>query len=660
MPGSLSTGKVETAMQILSKYEGTNPEIRRIKYRLSKDRTFVPNDFHYEYILMNHERKEPVKVDRTVKIAEYYGLKLQQSYCIDFVPQKIHVGYLIGETTWAYHCYARWRKSMKEFASLMIPKRALLNPLFEIQSETGIKDVDFDTLNGMLSTCSRKLKEHQEAGIRFLVKRRKCILADEQGLGKTMMLIGAALAAKFSHVLVICPSSLKTNWKKEFSFFGIEDVSIVEGTKEENWDLSKKYVICNYDIFDNHLHKVAYEMKEEYQCNLCGLLFTTKKSFEYHVRSAHDISVPLGDTHECMTVREKKVKSKSKQKIESLMSVNPLVQAKFDAVIIDEAHKLSNRSSNRYKAIKDYILQGKIENVWLSTGTPISNNAENYFNILSIIDHSITNDYRYYMTHFRNAYEIRLKTGRKILLPREDRNLDELREKTKHVYLRRLKDELKDLPDRNIIERYYDLTAEEREKYNILWKEYEEAQLEMLPEDPENMPELHRELIEGGLLRRFLAGAMIPHTIELAEEHIADGSKIIIGCCYTAEIDRLKEHFKAKCVTYQGGMTAKQRDGAQDKFTNDPSVKVFIGNIQAAGVGLTLVSSNITIMNSFDWTPSGNQQFQDRNYRLGQTKEVTTYYQLFSGTYSEHMWNTLMKKLMTITTVVKDERSKNS
>jgi len=620
---SLSNKKKEQALDILLEYKGENPEIKRLKYNLSNKKNFVLNDLNYEYILSNYENNEPILINKTVKIAKWFGEQMQKKYDIEFVPEKLKISYIVGETSLIYHCYVKYRSSQTEYMSLFLPKKALLNPLFENNWRN--TEVNVDKLNQLLKKSERTLKKHQIEGIKFLLGSKKCILADEQGLGKSMELAGASILGNFEHILIICPSSLKTNWKKELSFFSIDDISIIEGTKPDKWDMNKKYVICNYDIFDEHLHKVAY-------------------------------TIVIDEN----TGEEKKIKSRKKEYVDEIMKDNPLIQADFDLVIIDEAHKLSNSTSNRYKAIKDYLQKSRVENIYLSTGTPIANNAKNYYNLLSLINSEISWDYMYYMKQYCGAYEITLKTGRKVLITKKDTNLEELMEKTKHVYLRRLKDELKDLPNRDIIERYYDLTDKEWIEYNQLWKEYEQAQIDLGNIEPDKLDDLNKQLVEGSLLRQYLAKTMIPYTIELAEEHIEDGSKIIIGCCYNIEVDLLKEHFKDKSVIYKGGMTSKQKDKAQDEFTNNPKIKVFISNIQAGGVGLTLNAANITIMNSYDWVPSSNEQFQDRNFRIGQEKDVITYYQLFNNTFSEYIWNTLIKKLMTINTVIKDEKNKNN
>jgi len=169
---------------------------------------------------------------------------------------------------------------------------------------------------------------------------------------------------------------------------------------------------------------------------------------------------------------------------------------------------------------------------------------------------------------------------------------------------------------------------------------------------------LNKELVSGGLYRQYLAKQMIPHTIELTESWLESGSKVIIGCCYNEELQTIQEHFGDKCVVYHGGMSAKQKDKAQEEFTNNPDCKVFISNIISGGVGITLISSNVLIMNSFDFILSSLIQFLDRNFRVGQRQHVYTYIQLFNNTYCEHVYNKVIKKSLVINKIIRDEKNK--
>ena len=75
-------------------------------------------------------------------------------------------------------------------------------------------------------------------------------------------------------------------------------------------------------------------------------------------------------------------------------------------LIIDEAHKLSNKDSIRYKVIQGLIKRGKPDSIYLSTGTPITNNPQNLYNVLKLIGHPITDNYNAYMNRYCNARKI--------------------------------------------------------------------------------------------------------------------------------------------------------------------------------------------------------------------------------------------------------------
>ena len=245
------------------------------------------------------------------------------------------------------------------------------------------------------------------------------------------------------------------------------------------------------------------------------------------------------------------------------------------------------------------------------------------------------------------------KNVKMILVPDGTSNLDELKERVSHIYMRRVKEDLKDMVNKNIHEIHYDLTPQQKYEYNKLWDEYEAAQYEI---DAEK--ELNKELLEGGIYRRYLSNEMVPNTIALTNQLISNGDKVVIGCCYDEELYRLKEYFGDKAVIYNGKMNSKEKDAAQEAFTSNENVKIFIGNIQSAGVGISLVVSTKLIFNSFSYSNADNKQMEDRIHRLNQTKDVDIYYQFFKETQSEKMWNIVLKKDYIFKTVIKDETNK--
>ena len=122
----------------------------------------------------------------------------------------------------------------------------------------------------------------------------------------------------------------------------------------------------------------------------------------------------------------------------------------------------------------------------------------------------------------------------------------------------------------------------------------------------------------------------------------------------------MKDYYGDKCMIYNGKMSLKEKDKAKDEFMNNPNVMVFLGNIIAAGVGLTLTSSRVLIFNTFDYTYANNSQMEDRIHRIGQTRECHIYYQYFKNTESERIFNIVKEKENIFNTVIKTENEKNN
>ena len=238
-------------------------------------------------------------------------------------------------------------------------------------------------------------------------------------------------------------------------------------------------------------------------------------------------------------------------------------------------------------------------------------------------------------------------------IPNGEGNLDELRDRTAHIYLRRVKEDLKGLPNKTVHELFYDLNMEQTMEYNRLWEEYEAAQLEADP-----TKEVNKDLLEGAIYRKYLSNQMVPNTIKLTDSFIEKGEKVVIACCYDEELYALRDYYGDKCVIYNGKISAKEKDTNVEKFTNDPNVKVLIGNIVSAGVGINLIAARIVIFNNISYVPGDDIQFEDRVYRITQTKDVDIYYQIFKDTQYEKMWNIVLRKSLVINQIVKKEDEK--
>lgn len=630
----MKTNAVDKAYEIIKGYNGYSNYMKYLQYKVNSCH-YILNDFDIEYII-NNKDFVPYELNKTVKISVDFGKKLDEKFLIGFTPEKIRISSVIGEMGNSFHCYIQYRQSVPPVLTY-VNKNNILTPLETVDYNT--VEVDFDKYDKS-SKDGRKLKILQKEGIKFLLANRKCILADSMGCGKTIQSIIAAMASNSKKILIITTASLKTNWKRELTIYNDEkDIQILQGSKDEICD--KKYVIANYDILINYYEvptETVYET--EYVYNENGKREVIRKPVMVKSKDGQLI--------------EKQKKSTRKDVIEECLKNSPLFLNKFDCVIIDEAQKLSNNSSNRYKVIDDFLKRAKPNYVFLLTGTPLTNKPINLYYILKLIDAPITRDYRYFIKRYCDAKTFRLKTGKEVTTINGASNLEELREKIKHLYIRRLLTEMTDMVDKNIITKTYDLTESQRVEYERLWQEYLDAQTEQGNENSEQ----YRQLVEGILVRQYLAKQMVDNTIKLVDNMLEEGGKVIIVCTFSEEIAMFKDYYKKKCVVYDGKMTAKAKDKAEQAFNNDKNVRVFIGQILAAGVGLNLVVANKMVFNSYSWVAADNAQIEDRIYRLTQKNDVTCVYQLFNDSMSKHMYDTVIGKKNMMDTIIKSEINK--
>lgn len=621
----------ERAYELIKDYKGTNNQILYLRYKITKT-DYSLTEFDVKYTLSNYDYI-PYEVNKTVKISGDYGEILQKKYELDFKPEKIKITRVIGEVGESLHCYVKYRKSV-EPCLMYVKKKYILNQLQD-STENANVDVNFKKYDNVTKRNGITLKKAQKEGVNFLLKNKKCILADSMGTGKSRQALIASMETRSQKILIICPASLKSTWKREICVYNEpSDVSIISGSE---WNTNSRFTIVNYDILDN-FYKIPTDIVYEDKIMEDG----KKKKVPVMVKSSNGTLVP------------KTRKSLSKQKIKECLSESPMFLENFGCVIIDEAHKLSNNTSMRYKVISDFLKRSNIPYVFLLTGTPLTNRPMNLYHILKLIDAEVTRDYQYYVNRYCDGKTMKLKTGEEITLSGGATNLEELKEKIKHLYIRRLLSEMTDMVNKTIETRYYDLTDTQMQRYEELWEEYVSAQQEQGNEDSEE----YRQLVEGILVRQYLAKEMIANTIQLADEIIEDDEKVIIICTFTEEINKLKEYYGKKCVVYDGKMTTKQKDKAEHEFMNNPKVKVFIGQIIACSVGLTLTAAHTLIFNSYSWVAADNLQAQDRIYRLNQTHDVTCIYQLFNDSISQNMFDKVMRKEVIMNETIKSENEK--
>jgi len=569
---------------LLATYKGNNPYIKYMKKKIETEKKYFLTNNQSKYV-KKYLHFEPIILNKVVELTDYFSNELKEEHNLKILPKKIFVETLLAESDKAIHIICKLYKNQKDVKLIWVPKTQILD---DIHYEEIDVDVDFEKYSKLDKRGWRAFK-HQEDGIKFLLKNKKCILADDMGLGKTYQSIVAALECNAERVLIICPSSLKINWMREVQNF-CEDVSIISGT---HWDPSR-FTIINYDILKN-FHTVAEKNKNYEEWEL----------------------------------------------MRDIVNFNP------DLLILDEAHYVKNHKSKRGAILKDLSKNFGCERVWLLTGTPIANRPMDYYNLLSIIDSPITNNWVHFAKTYCEGVRFR-KGGRYVWVTKGASNLDELASKTKRTILRRKKENVLDLPEKLITPVYLEL--ENVDGYKNVWNEYiEQRKLDGKKGNPS------KDLVEMTLLRTFISMETVPYTIEKTEEALELNKKTIIFCNFNEEMDTFINHFGDKCVCVRGGMTDKQKQHAVDRFQEDDSCMVFVGQIKAAGVGLTLTKAEIVIMNSLDWVPGNHEQAEDRAYRIGQSETVNIYYMLMDETIDTLVWDILNEKKKVIGTIMGED-----
>ena len=335
----------------------------------------------------------------------------------------------------------------------------------------------------------------------------------------------------------------------------------------------------------------------------------------------------------------------TKDKSKSLLN-----QGNFDLVILDEAHMVSNAQAQRTKLINHYAKNIKI--VWLLTGTPMTSRPMNYYNLLYLIESPVAQNWMAYAIRYCQGYQF-TAGKRKVWNVTGASNLEELRDRTSKQILRRLKEDVLDLPDKIITPVYLRLQSKE---YEELMGEY----YDWYDKNPDESSSLTVQFSKLMKVRKVIANEKVKQTIEFAENIMDQGKKVIIFTNFTDTLQSIYQHFGKQAVYLDGSCSNSVRQQAVDAFQNDDKVKVFVGNLKAAGVGLTLTAAEVVIMNDLSFVPAEHAQAEDRAYRYGQKSNVLVYYPLFDNTIEGAIYDILNKKKEIIRTVMGDEANFNS
>ncbi len=321
-----------------------------------------------------------------------------------------------------------------------------------------------------------------------------------------------------------------------------------------------------------------------------------------------------------------------------------VLKSNFDLVIIDEAHYIQNKTAQRTKLINDFV-KG-VDRLWLLTGTPMTSRPMNYYNLLELIESPVAANWMAYVIRYCEGYQFKVG-NRKVWNVMGASNLEELRDRTSRQVLRRLKTDVLDLPDKIITPVYLRLKSKE---YEELMGEY----FEWYEKNPDESSSLTVQFTKLTKVRQIIANEKIRSTIELVENILEQDKKVIVFTNFTDSLNKIYEHFGKKAVYLDGSCSPAKRQNAVDEFQNNDKIKVFVGNLKAAGVGITLTSAEAVVMNDLSFVPSDHAQAEDRSYRYGQKSNVSVYYPIFENTIEGVIYDILNKKKNIFETVMGD------
>ena len=321
-----------------------------------------------------------------------------------------------------------------------------------------------------------------------------------------------------------------------------------------------------------------------------------------------------------------------------------IIQSNFDLIILDEAHYVQNAQAQRTKLVNNICK--KVDRLWLLTGTPMTSRPMNYFNLLQLIESPVAQNWMAFAIRYCQGYQF--KAGnRKVWNVTGASNLEELRDRTSRQVLRRLKTEVLDLPDKIITPVYLRLRSK---LYEGLMGDY----YDWYDNKKEESGSLTVQFSKLMKVRQVIAEEKINETIELAENIINQDKKVIIFTNFTDSLNKIHEHFGKQSVYLDGSCSKTQRQYAVDQFQENDKIKVFVGNLKAAGVGITLTAAEAVIINDLSFVPGDLSQAEDRAYRYGQKNSVSVYYPIFENTIEGIIYDMVNNKKKNIETVMGD------
>ena len=446
---------------------------------------------------------------------------------------------------------------------------------------------------------------HQIDGFNFGIKNDRWLLGDEQGLGKTKQVIDIAVAKKlqkgYKHCLIICGvNGLKWNWVNEIRTHSDEEPYIL-GQREKN---GKIVVGSNADKLSDVL-ALSDTTGDNAGRSTGYFIITNVETFRNNEITAEIVKLCKDGT--------------------------------IGMIAFDECHKAKNPSSQQGKG----ILKLQSKTMIAMTGTPLMNTPLDLYIILKWLGYE-----KHAFYSFKNHYCVMGGYGGYEIVGYK--NLDELQEQLNTIMLRRLKDEVLDLPEKTFIDEYVEMTGKQEQIYKEVTAEIK-ANIDQISISPNPLAQLIRMRQATGypgiLSSVVQESAKLDRMEELVEETIANGKQVVIFSNWTQMTSEIFNRLKGKYVisVVTGETKDAIRQSMVDEFQSGES-KVMIGTIGALGTGLTLTAGTVEIFMDEPWNRALKDQAVDRCHRIGQNSNVTIYTLMCKNTIDERIHDLVEKK----------------
>ncbi|KAM9305114.1 DNA annealing helicase and endonuclease ZRANB3 [Gastrophryne carolinensis] len=413
------------------------------------------------------------------------------------------------------------------------------------------------------------------------------MIADEMGLGKTIQAIAVAYFYQDEWpLLIVVPSSLKYPWIEELEKWipdlGPEDITVIENKTDVGRISTCKVTVLGY-----------------------GLL-----------------------TSDATTL------------------INALYKQHFRVVLVDEAHYMKSRNASRSKLLQPIVQ--KATRALLLTGTPALGRPEELYMQIDSLFPKRFGTWTEYAKKYCNAH-VRYFGNRTQWDYRGASNLDDLYQRLSSIMIRRLKNEvLTQLPPKIRQRIPFDLPKDTAKEMNSSFEEWEK--LMRYPESVSSDSTNPFIQVMGLITRMFKQTAMakagaVKDYIKMMLEN--DKLKFLVFAHHLSMLQACTEaaiENKARYIRIDGSVPSSERIHLVHQFQNDPSTRVAILSIQAAGQGLTFTAATHVVFAELYWDPGHIKQAEDRAHRIGQNSSVHIHYLIAKGTLDTLMWGMLNRK----------------